>query len=159
MEDIFKTTDKGLIVNLATISKGYLNEVASDIIKSVMEGESDALHEYIKAKGLAELASIIIEGLKDEALSEADNYAKDEKVLGCDIVIKGTPALYDFSVDEEWVIIANQINELKGKLKARELKMIDALKYSNLVDENGEVIPKADVKKEAGTTLSVTIKK
>lgn len=159
MEDIFKTTNKGLIVNLATISKGYINEIASDIIKNVMEGESDALHEYIKAKGLAELASIIIEGLKEEALSEASNYAKEEKVLGCDIVIKGTPALYDFSVDEEWVIITNEIDYLKAKLKARELKMIDALKYSNIVDENGEVIPKANIKKESGTTLSITIKK
>lgn len=157
--DIFKEKESGLSIGLDRISKGGLNDIASSVISNVMEGNVDALHEYIKAKALAELSSIIVEGLKSEAMSEADNYHKDETVLGCTIAIKGTPAIYDFSTDPEWVIIQEKISTLKKEAKIREDKMIDALKYSNVVDENGEEIVKPLIKKESGTTLSITIGK
>jgi hypothetical protein len=59
--------------------------------------------------------------------------------------------------DDEWRILNENIEALKVKMKERETQMIEATKYAELVSTSGEIIPPAEVKKQGGTTLSITI--
>jgi hypothetical protein len=155
--DIFKEEDNVLSIGIDNITKSNLSKMADGIIHNVLNGNTDALHEYIKAKALSELAGMMVEGLKEVALNEADKYAGQESIFGCKVVVKSTPSSYDFSHDDEWRILSENIESLKTKLKERESEMIEATKYAELVSTSGEVIPPAEIKKQGGTTLSITI--
>ncbi len=155
--DIFKEDNDVLSIGIDTITKANLNQMASNIIHNVLNGNADALHEYIKAKALAELASIMVDGLKESAVEEADKYAGQENIFGCKVVVKSTPTTYDFSHDDEWRILNENLENIKAKMKDREAQMIEATKYAELVTTSGEIIPPAEIKKQGGSTLSITI--
>lgn len=155
--DIFNKKEEAIVVNLDTITKSYLTDISQRIISNVMDGESDPMQEYIKAKGLSELSSQIMDGLKDEAIREAEKYSGEDKIFGCKVQIKSTPTTYEFSHDDEWAVLNREIENLRAKQKEREKKMLDAMKYSELTDEYGEIIPPAEVKKQGGQTIAITI--
>lgn len=155
--NIFEKKQEGLVIDLENITKSSIAEVSDKIIANVMDGNEDALKAYIKAKGLSELSSIIIDGLKEEAIKEAEKYSSDENIFGCKVQVKSTPTTYDFSHDDEWKAISNEMEQLKTKQKAREKKMLDAINYAELTDEFGEIIPPASIKKQGGQTLAITI--
>lgn len=157
--DIFKETQTGLEIALDNMSKASLKAMAANVIENVENGNADALHEYIKAKGIVELATAITDGLKAEAIREAEKYSSEDKVFGCSVQVKSVPYTYDFSHDGEWKSLQLQIDALKERQKEREKKMIDAMKYSELTDEYGEVIPPAKIKSGGGQTVSITIPK
>lgn len=155
--DIFGKKEDALIINLEKISKSYISDISQKIVNNVVDGNADPMQEYIKAKGLSELSAQIMDGLKDEAIREAEKYADGDKILGCKFQVKNTPTTYDFSHDDEWSSLERQIQLLKDEQKKREKKMLDAMKYAELTDENGEVIPPAEIKKQGGQTLAITI--
>jgi hypothetical protein len=73
------------------------------------------------------------------------------------VVVKSTPTTYDFSHDDEWRILNENVEAMKAKMKEREAQMIEATKYAELVTTSGEIIPAAEIKKQGGSTLSITI--
>jgi hypothetical protein len=155
--NIFSKKEEGIVINLETITKSYLSDVSQRIIGNVMDGNADPMQEYIKAKGLSELSNQIMDGLKDEAIREAEKYPDGDKILGCKFQVKSTPTTYDFSHDDEWRILNQEIENLKARQKQREKKMFDAMKYVELTDEYGELIPAAEIKKQGGQTIAITI--
>jgi hypothetical protein len=159
MIDIFKEETNGMVLSLDNLSKEYLQSVASDIAKSVYEGNEYALPTYIKAKGLEEIAKSIQESIKEAAIDDAQDYRKDEKVLGCEFLIKSTPTTYDFSHNDEWVNLNNEINRLKALQKDIEKQMILATTVSQLVTNDGVVIEPAQIKKPGGETIQINIPK
>jgi len=162
MTDIFNdnsNTKQELVINLTNFSKSTLVGIASNIVQSVHDNEADAMSEYLKAKAVSEIAEAVMSGIKEDVKDEVEKYGKECVFSGTSFVIKNQADSYDFSHDEEWVLLNQQMDALKTKIKAREKKMVDAIKYSNLVDENGEIIPPAVVKKRGGTILSLTLPK
>lgn len=157
--DIFNENNGSLSIKIERVSKAAIQEIANSIVSNVLKGNEDPLKEYIKAKALADIASEISEGLKDDAISEAEKYDLNDPVFGCKVVLKSTPTSYDFSHDGEWKSVNQEMEKLKIRLKEREKKMIDAMKYSELTDEFGEVIPPAMIKKEGSQTISINIPK
>lgn len=155
--DIFGKKEDALIINLEKISKSYISDISQKIVNNVVDGNADPMQEYIKAKGLSELSAQIMDGLKDEAIREAEKYADGDKILGCKFQVKNTPTTYDFSHDDEWRILNQEIENLKARQKQREKKMFDAMKYVELTDEYGELIPAAEIKKQGGQTIAITI--
>jgi hypothetical protein len=155
--DIFGKKEDALIINLEKISKSYISDISQKIVNNVVDGNADPMQEYIKAKGLSELSAQIMDGLKDEAIREAEKYADGDKILGCKFQVKNTPTTYDFSHDDEWRILNQEIENLKARQKQREKKMLDAMKYVELTDEYGELIPAAEIKKQGGQTIAITI--
>lgn len=157
--NIFEFKEEGVVFSLESMTKATISEIGNKIIKNVVEGNTDALQEFIKAKGLYELSEVIVSGIKELAIDEASKYSDGEAVLGCKFQVRSLADSYDFSHDSEWAIISNEMELLKTKLKAREKKMLDAMGYSELVDDSGEVIPPAIVKKKGGKTIAITIPK
>ena len=157
MIDIFE--NENFVLKQYELSKSGFAKVASQVIEPVMAGSVDALQTFIKAKGLLEIATVILEGVKEEALNEAAKYSKEDKVLGCGFLVKSVANTYDYSNNEEWSIINEQINELKALQKEIEKKMVIAMGYSEMVDKDGVVIVPAVIKKAGGDTLQINIPK
>lgn len=157
MIDIFE--NENFVLKQYELSKSGFAKVASQVIEPVMSGSVDALQTFIKAKGLLEIATVILEGVKEEALNEAAKYSKEDKVLGCGFLVKSVANTYDYSNNEEWSIINEQINELKALQKEIEKKMVIAMGYSEMVDKDGVVIVPAVIKKAGGDTLQINIPK
>jgi len=157
--DIFSENNGNLSIKIERVSKSAIHEIANSVVSYVLDGNDDPLKEFIKAKALSEIASEISDGLKDDAIREAEKYDLNDSVFGCKVVLKSTPTSYDFSHDGEWKSVNDEIEKLKSRLKDREKKMIDAMKYSELTDELGEVIPPARIKKEGSQTIAVNIPK
>jgi hypothetical protein len=149
---------KGLI-DFNNLNKTALGQVSGAVIEEVTEGNEEALSTYIKAKALSEVAANIIKGVKEEAMIEAERAGKTSSKLGCEVMIKSGGTSYSFDHDEEWNNLNEQINELNALKKEREKKMIEATKYSELVDESGEVIPPAQVKNYVADVLTIKIPK
>lgn len=159
MIDIFKEEDKFLVLALDNLSKAYLQSIAENISNSVFDGNEYALPTYIKAKGLEEIAKAIQESIKESAIDEAQAYRKDEKILGCEFLIKNTPTTYDFSHNDEWVFINDEINKLKSQQKEIEKQMILAMTMAQMVNNDGVVVEPAVVKKDGGQTIQINIPK
>jgi hypothetical protein len=159
MIDIFKEETNGMVLSLDNLSKAYLQSVANDIAKSVYDGNEYALPTYIKAKGLEEIAKSIQESIKESAIDEAHDYRKDEKILGCEFLIKSTPTTYDFSHNDEWLHLNNEIARLKAHQKEIEKQMILATTVAQMVNNDGVVIEPAVVKKDGGQTIQINIPK
>jgi hypothetical protein len=159
MIDIFKEDDKGMVLALDNLSKAYLQSIAEDISNSVFNGNEYALPTYIKAKGLEEIAKAIQESIKELAIDDAQDYRKDEKVLGCEFLVKNTPTTYDFSHNDEWKILNDEITKLKAQQKEIEKQMILAMGMAQMVNNDGVVIEPAVVKKDGGQTIQINIPK
>ena len=159
MIDIFKEEDKGMVLALDNLSKAYLQSIAEDISNSVFDGNEYALPTYIKAKGLEEIAKAIQESIKESAIDEAQVYRKDEKVLGCEFLVKNTPTTYDFSHNDEWRILNDEITKLKAQQKEIEKQMILAMGMAQMVNTDGVVVEPAVVKKDGSQTIQINIPK
>lgn len=159
MIDIFKEEDKFLVLALENLSKAYLQSIAENISNSVFDGNEYALPTYIKAKGLEEIAKAIQESIKESAIDEAQAYRKDEKVLGCEFLVKNTPTTYDFSHNDEWRILNDEITKLKAQQKEIEKQMILAMGMAQMVNTDGVVVEPAVVKKDGGQTIQINIPK
>lgn len=159
MIDIFKEESNGMVLSLDYLSKAYLQSIAEKITSSVHDGNEYALPTYIKAKGLEEIAKSIQESLKESAIDDAQDYRKDEKVLGCDFLIKSTPTTYEFSHNDEWLHLNNEINRLKAIQKEIEKQMILATTVAQLVNSDGIVVEPAVIKKQGGETIQINIPK
>lgn len=160
MIDIFKEEDKGMVIALDNISKANLSNMANQVVFNCIDyGNEDPLEAYIKAKGLAEIADGIMAGLKDHAIKEAYKFEKDQKLMGCTVVVKSTPTTYDYSHNEEWVALSNEIAKLTEKRKEIEKAMVQAMNYAEVIDADGVVVEPAVVKKAGGETIQITIPK
>ena len=158
--DIFKEDSTGMVIALDNLSKANLSKMANEIVLTSIEGGyEDPLEAYIKAKGLSEIADGIMTGLKDYAMKEAYRYEKDQKVLGCSVLVKATHNTYEFSHNPSWVHLNNEINRLKAEQKEIEKQMILAIGYSEMISSDGELIEPATIKKAGGETIQVTIPK
>lgn len=159
MIDIFKEEQSGMVLALDNLSKAYLQSIAEDISRSVLNGNEYALPTYIKAKGLEEIAKAIQESIKELAIDDAHDYRKDEKVLGCEFLVKNTPTTYDFSHNDEWVFLNDEIARLKSQQKEIEKQMILAMSMAQMVNNDGVIIEPAVVKKDGGQTIQINIPK
>ena len=159
MIDIFKEEDKFLVLALENLSKAYLQSIAEDISNSVFNGNEYALPTYIKAKGLEEIAKAIQESIKELAIDDAQDYRKDEKVLGCEFLVKNTPTTYDFSHNDEWKILNDEITKLKAQQKEIEKQMILAMGMAQMINTDGVVVEPAVVKKDGSQTIQINIPK
>lgn len=156
--DIFsEELSKGIAFAPVKISKESITVKAGEVSNEVMEGNMCPLETYIKAKAVSDVASEICKTIKDVAIDEACKYGLNDKVLGVGFATKNLANTYNFDHDSEWKNMSIELNELKAKMKAYELKMIQAMNYAEMVDNDGVVIVPAKIKKPGGVTIQINI--
>jgi len=158
--DIFnEDPNSGIAFSPGAITKESITLKANTIIKDVFSGNLCPLETYIKSKAISDVAASICKDIKEEAISEAEKYSSEEKVLGVTFTSKNLANTYDFSDNPEWNIMKEKLDELKITMKVIEGQMIQAMDYAEMVDKDGVVITPAKIKKHGGSTIAITIPK
>lgn len=111
------------------ITKDYVvptkTEVAnqtSKLIDQVKEGEVSAMRVYAMMTALEKVAADVKKGIIENVLTEHERYGeKTTTVFGityerCEVGVK-----YDYTEDEEWRTLQDNIDAIKIEQKAREL--------------------------------------
>ena len=100
-------------------------EVANQVnklIEQVTEGEVSAMRVYAMMTALEKVASDVKKGILENVLTEHDRYGeKTTTAYGatyerCEVGVK-----YDYTEDEEWRMMQENIEAIKIEQKAREL--------------------------------------
>jgi hypothetical protein len=138
---------------LPDYKKETIQAESMQVVQRVKDGEISALNAHLMAKALVKMADVIVDQTKAETIKEAATYGKDQSTLfGASFQVANSPNTYDFESDTVYA-------ELNEQLKKRRELLSQSLKTTaDMVDINGEVIPKVPVKSHGGETLKVTFK-
>jgi hypothetical protein len=108
--------------DFAIPTKTEVANQASKLIEQVKEGEVEAMRVYAMMTALEKVASDVKKGIMENVLTEHERYGeKTTTVHGatyerCEVGVK-----YDYSEDEEWLMLEENIKAIRTEQKAREL--------------------------------------
>ena len=108
--------------DFAIPTKTEVASQANKLIEQVTEGEVSAMRVYAMMTALEKVASDVKKGILENVLTEHERYGeKTTTAYGatyerCEVGVK-----YDYTEDEEWRMLQENIDAIKIEQKAREL--------------------------------------
>lgn len=108
--------------DFAIPTKTEVANQASKLIEQVKEGEVSAMRAYALMTALEKVASDVKKGIMESVLTEHERYGeKTTTAYGvtyerCEVGVK-----YNYSEDEEWLMLEENIKAIRTEQKAREL--------------------------------------
>lgn len=108
--------------DFAIPTKTEVANQASKLIDQVTEGEVSAMRVYAMMTALEKVAADVKKGILENVLTEHERYGeKTTTAYGatyerCEVGVK-----YDYTEDEEWRMLQENIDAIKIEQKAREL--------------------------------------
>lgn len=138
-------------------TKSNINLVALPIIKSIEDGNFNILEFQVKARFLIEVLNNALKNTKDDAIKDVEK--GNTNYLGAKLEIVETGTKYEYSTNQDWQELENQIIYLKKAQKEIEdLIKIATKKEVAIVNPNtGETI--MPVVKTSETNLKITLGK
>jgi len=103
-------------------TKSEIAKQANKLIDQVKEGEIEAMRVYAMLTALEKVAADVKKGIIENVLTEHERYGeKTTTAYGatyerCEVGVK-----YDYTGDEEWCMMQENIDAIKIEQKAREL--------------------------------------
>jgi len=157
---IAKKDDNNFLATVPLTKEG-ITQIASGIVKSVLDGDKNALEANVQLKCLEDLAVMTRKNVyfKREVMNEADKYPeKSFEDFGAKIT-KTSRSTFTYTAcnDSVWDDLNRRINELSDQKKRREtfLKGIE-VGATVVSEETGEVI--LPPLKESSDVLRVSLK-
>jgi hypothetical protein len=96
-----------------------------------------------------------IDGLKDEAMAEAERYGPDDKAWrGVEFRVRNGRTYYDYSHDPKWVELKAAEKATAAVRKGRE-QFLRGLDEEIVVRDTGEIVRPAKVARVDGTVLAI----
>ena len=143
------------------VTKQVINDYAMDIIKSIQEGNMNAIDAAIRVKFMEDLIAAMKEKLRGYVLEDLSKYSKGEDIVkyNANFAVKETGVKYDFHncKDPEWDELTQQINILSDQRKDREKFLKTLQKTIDMLDqETGEVISINPPIKSSTTSYAIT---
>lgn len=159
MEHLQITSAPSLLALFET-DKQQRQSFADNVITAIKEGEADPIKIHLQLKCTEDIIKQITgsEEYKKLLLEESAKRGKSFEFNRAKFETKEVGTKYDYSVceDVEYNKLAEQIEQLKEKIKARE-KFLQNIPDAGVADtENGNMIYKAA--KSSSTTVAVTLK-
>ena len=108
--------------DFAIPTKAEVAKQANKLIEQVKEGEVSAMMVYAIMTALEKVAADVKKGIIENVLTEHERYGeKTTTVYGvtyerCEVGVK-----YDYTGDEEWCMLQENIDAIRTEQKAREL--------------------------------------
>lgn len=108
--------------DFAIPTKTEVAKQASKLIEQVKEGEVEAMRVYAMMTALEKVASDVKKGIMENVLTEHERYGEKTTIAygityeRCEVGVK-----YDYSEDEEWLMLEENIKAIRTEQKAREL--------------------------------------
>jgi hypothetical protein len=139
----------------AVLTKKELGDKAQVIINKVRGGEVNALDAFLAAKAMEKVSKTIQEAIKDESVTEAMKYSKDERLkFGAKFQVTEGRTMFDYEADDEYKRLKDALAFRKGLLDQAIQGKEKGLTIS--VPDTGEVVLPPPVKGGTETTISVT---
>ena len=108
--------------DFAIPTKTEVANQASKLIDQVKEGEVEAMRVYAMMTALEKVAADVKKGIIENVLTEHDRYGeKIASVYGATFERAEVGVKYDYSEDEEWLMLEENIKAIRTEQKAREL--------------------------------------
>lgn len=138
-------------------TKSNINLVALPIIKSIEDGNFNVLEFQVKARFLIEVLNNALKKTREDAIRDVEK--GNTNYLGAKLEIVETGTKYEYSTNQDWQELENQIIYLKKAQKEIEdLIKIATKKEVAIVNPNtGETI--MPVVKQSETNLKITLEK
>lgn len=161
MENPFEAPkqENGLSLSIIVPSKAEIAVTIDGIVKNIRKEDEDYLGRYIQTKALEEVVKGVLEAIKKDAEEEAEKLGKDAKYMGAAVSVKNLANKYGYDHNETWVTLKDQEKQIKEAIKKVEEQMVLAMKYSEIVDDEGTVITPAVLKEAGGSTIAITLSK
>jgi hypothetical protein len=146
-----------LVLFKENITKSEIQNKAASTIESVNEGHVDSISVYTQVRAIKEVADAVLKGIMPTVVDDVERLQTGEREYrGIRLDLSHGRTTYDFSHDDEWNNLQEQMQEIKDKVKAREKLMIDAIRYDGITDKDtGEVVEPAKV--SGGTSKAVRV--
>lgn len=136
-----------LVISNLTPSKSAIQLLSNQIASIVQSGTLPPIEAAIRLKAIEELAKDAQEKIKMDVLFDAGNYPSGKaEMFGCTLQTMEYGVKYDYSTNEEWRILDQQIKDLTERKKSIEDKLKKIPQGKVLVDE------------ETGETLTAPVK-
>ncbi len=116
-----------------------LKHLVNGMVNEAKDGEVSALKTFIELKRMSKELDECLKDIKDEALSEAEQYGKGEQIIhGAVVAVRAVGGKWKFDHISEW-------KEIEDKKKAIEAKYKNAFKNAenglyNVAENTGEIL-------------------
>lgn len=152
-----------LVRQLGSIEKNLhkkdIVDLATDNAQAIIDSEKyDLLKVYVELKRYETYLKGLIQHLKHPALNKAAKKGKKSFDYNDARVNISERTMWDFSVDNKWNELDQQIQHLTKKKKEREKYLKENKKVQSFVDkETGEIIDEYELPKEIKPLLRVKL--
>ncbi len=145
----------GSIIHDLPHTKASFKRIAEQIVEPILNGNADALKAMEELKVLEEVVKNAKELIKDEAMTEADKYSKEDARINSVSFSKSESPTYDYSVNPEWVRLDKEKKAIEAKMK---LLYKAGVTENNVDTETGEISIPAKIK-SVSTSLKFNFEK
>lgn len=140
-------------------SKSDLLKTAEMLVNNFDESSKDPLQMLAFVSKMKTMLDTIEKGLTEKSIGELNTYGGKHFAFGIDFQLSEVGVKYDYSANQKWVDLDNQIKELESKRKDTETFIKGLKEYMMQVDpETGESIEWYPPAKSSTTTIKKTIK-
>ncbi len=141
------------------LHKKDIVDLAKENSQAIIEsGKYDLLTVYVELKRYETYLKGLIENLKRPALDKASETGKKSFDYNDARVNISTRTKWDFSVDNEWTKLDQQINQLTTEKKKREKHLKDKKNMNGIVDKKtGEIIEMFELPKEIEYGIAIRL--
>ena len=147
------------VINLGPSNGPEIESFAINTIKQIEDGEYSALELFVKCKAFQKSLDLILQGIEESALNEAQREGKSFPKYNASVSIRevGTKWFYDKTNDPTIADIQNQKASITEKEKERQT-FLKSLKYPMMVmdEESGELVQIFPARKESKTGLIIS---
>lgn len=146
-----------VILNQKQLTKAEIDNVVTSINTGIVNGITNPLEVYLKAKYLNEVSAALLKEIKSVTESEIEKYSKDDRTLyGAKFTTRNGYAILAYEEDEEYA-------QLAAKLKARKDLLSDAYKAhqkgNRVIDTEGEIVEPPVVASYTADSIVITFPK
>ena len=147
------------VINLGPSNGPEIESFAINTIKQIEDGEYSALELFIKCKAFIKSIDLILQGIEESALNEAQREGKSFSKHNASVSIRevGTKWFYDKTNDPTIADIQSQKAGITEKEKERQT-FLKSLKNPMMVldEESGELVQIFPARKESKTGLIIS---
>lgn len=147
------------VINLGPSNGPEIESFAVNTIKQIEDGEYSALELFVKCKAFQKSIDLILQGIEESALNEAQREGKSFPKYNASVSIRevGTKWFYDKTNDPTIAEIQSQKAGITEKEKERQT-FLKSLKNPMMVldEESGELVQIFPARKESKTGLVIT---
>lgn len=146
-------------MEILSLSKKDLVRTGEMLVNNFDASSKDPLQMLAFVSKMKLMLDTIEKGLVDKSINDLNQYQGKKEAFGIDFQISEVGVKYDYSENQKWVELNQEIQDLDSKRKEME-SFIKGIKssFTQVDEETGEAIKWHPASKSSTTTIKKTIK-